>query len=50
MDPNAIGRGVHGYSSFLGAQPDASRVIRRLFVHDLSPNPMGTRLELEWPI
>ena len=43
MDPNVIGRGVHGYSSFLGDR-STSPVIRRLFVRDLTPETHGNAI------
>ncbi|PYI86365.1 MAG: hypothetical protein DME26_09135, partial [Verrucomicrobia bacterium] len=41
MDPNVTGRGVHGYSSFLGQKAMAGPVIRRIFVRDLAPETHG---------
>src|SRR5438477_999097 len=40
MDPNIVGRGIHGYSSALS---DRSRkpIVRRLFVRDLTPETHG---------
>ena len=43
MDPNVIGRGVHGYSSLLGDR-SASPVIRRLLVRDLTPETHGNAI------
>jgi len=41
MDPNIIGRGVHGYSSLLGHRPARGPTIRRLFVRELTPETHG---------
>ncbi|MEW6306534.1 MAG: lactate racemase domain-containing protein [Verrucomicrobiota bacterium] len=44
LDPNVVGRSVHGYSSLLA---DASRMapaIRRLFVRDLTPETHGNAI------
>ncbi|MBI4660395.1 MAG: DUF2088 domain-containing protein [Verrucomicrobia bacterium] len=41
MDPNIIGRGIHGYSSFLGNQTQAGPNIRRIFVQELTPETHG---------
>src|ERR1041385_86208 len=41
MDPNVIGRGVHGYSSLLGQKNKTGPTIRRLFVGDLTPEAHG---------
>jgi hypothetical protein len=43
MDPNVIGRWVHGYSSMLGNR-DASPVIRRIFVRGLTPETHGNAI------
>lgn len=43
MDPNIIGRGVHGYSTFLG-QKEGSPVVRRIFVRDLTPETHGNAI------
>ena len=43
MDPNVIGRGVHGYSSLLGDR-SLTPVIRRLFVRDLTPESHGNAI------
>ena len=43
MDPNVIGRGVHGYSSLRG-EPGAAPAIRRLFVRDLTPESHGNAI------
>ena len=40
MDPNVIGRGVHGYSSLLSDR-SLTPVIRRLFVRELTPETHG---------
>jgi hypothetical protein len=40
MDPNVIGRGVHGYTSLLSDR-STTPVIRRLFVRDLTPETHG---------
>lgn len=41
MDPNVIGRGVHGYSSSLAERPPEGPVIWRIFVRELSPGSYG---------
>ena len=41
MDPNVIGRGVHGYSSSLAERPPAGPVIWRIFARELSPDSYG---------
>ncbi|MSU21047.1 MAG: DUF2088 domain-containing protein [Pedosphaera sp.] len=41
MDPNITGRGVHGYSSFLGNKDQSKPRIRRIFVRDLTPETHG---------
>lgn len=40
MDPNVIGRGIHGYSALLGERGN-SPSIRRIFVRDLTPESHG---------
>jgi hypothetical protein len=40
MDPNVIGRSIHGYSTLLGDR-SFSPVIRRIFVRDLTPETHG---------
>lgn len=44
MDPNVIGRGVHGYSSELMRVGQASPFIRRLFARDLTPETHGNAI------
>ena len=44
MDPNIIGREVHGYSTLFEAQRKLSPVIRRLFVRDLTPETHGNAI------
>lgn len=46
MDPNIIGRGVHGYSSFLGQKDQPSPRIKRIFVRDLTPETHGNAIGL----
>jgi hypothetical protein len=41
MDPNVIGRGVHGYSSLLKDRNQDSPAVRRLFVRELTPESHG---------
>ncbi len=41
MDPNIIGRGVHGYSSFLGQRNLPPPRSKRIFVRDLTPETHG---------
>lgn len=43
MDPNIIGRTVHGYSSFLGERR-SSPVIRRIFARELTPETHGNAI------
>jgi hypothetical protein len=43
MDPNVIGRGVHGYSSLL-SDHSTKPVIRRLLVRDLTPETHGNAI------
>jgi hypothetical protein len=40
MDPNVIGRSIHGYSSLLGDR-SSQPVIRRIFVRELTPETHG---------
>jgi hypothetical protein len=44
MDPNIIGRGVHGYSSFLGQKDGPPPRIKRIFVRDLTPETHGNAI------
>lgn len=44
MDPNIIGRGVHGYLSSLGNQHHLTPFIRRLFVRGLTPETHGNAI------
>lgn len=44
MDTNIIGRGVHGYSSFLGEKSQSSITISRIFVRDLTPETNGNAI------
>src|SRR5207253_277749 len=44
MDPNVTGRWVHGYSSSLGPDNQASPLIRRIFVRDLTPETHGNAI------
>ena len=44
MDPNVTGRWVHGYSSSLGPDNQASPMIRRIFVRDLTPETHGNAI------
>ena len=44
MDPNIIGRGVHGYSSFLGQKDAPAPRIKRIFVRDLTPETHGNAI------
>lgn len=41
MDPNVIGRSVHGYSSFLGQKWPEGPIIRRIFVREMTPETHG---------
>jgi len=43
MDPNIIGRGVHGYSTHFAEQPDSPR-IKRIMVRDLSAESHGNAI------
>lgn len=40
MDPNVVGRGIHGYSSLLGDR-GTRPVVRRIFVRELTPETHG---------
>jgi hypothetical protein len=40
MDPNVIGRSIHGYSSLL-SERSSKPVVRRIFVRDLTPETHG---------
>jgi hypothetical protein len=44
MDPNIIGRGVHGYSSFLGQKNLPAPRIKRIFVRDLTAETHGNAI------
>jgi hypothetical protein len=44
MDPNVVGRGVHGYSSFLGQKNLPPPRIKRIFVRDLTPETHGNAI------
>jgi hypothetical protein len=44
MDPNVTGRWVHGYSTSLGSENQASPMIRRIFVRDLTPETHGNAI------
>jgi len=44
MDPNIIGRGVHGYVSHLGKDSQTTPCIRRIFVRDLTPETHGNAI------
>lgn len=44
MDPNIIGRGVHGYVSSLGNRAHPTPVIGRIFVRDLTPETHGNAI------
>ncbi len=46
MDPNIIGRSVHGYSSFLGDTTRATPAIHRIFVRGLTPETHGNAIGL----
>lgn len=43
MDPNVVGRGVHGYTSMLSDR-STNPVIRRLFVRELTPETHGNAI------
>jgi hypothetical protein len=40
MDPNVIGRSIHGYSSLLG-ESTSKPLVRRIFVRELTPETHG---------
>jgi hypothetical protein len=44
MDPNVIGRSVHGYSSALPRGPRPAPFIRRIFARDLTPETHGNAI------
>jgi hypothetical protein len=44
MDPNITGRGVHGYSSFLGQKNLPAPRIKRIFVRELTPETHGNAI------
>jgi len=44
MDPNVIGRSIHGYSSMLGRDGRPAPFIRRIFVRDLTPETHGNAI------
>lgn len=44
MDPNIIGRGVHGYSSLLGQRNVPPPRIKRIFVRDLTAESHGNAI------
>ena len=44
MDPNIIGREVHGYSTLFDAQRHLKPVIRRIFVRDVTPESHGNAI------
>jgi hypothetical protein len=44
MDPNVIGRGVHGYSSALPRDQRPAPFVRRIFVRDLTPETHGNAI------
>ena len=44
MDPNIIGREVHGYSTLFEAQRRLTPVIRRLFVREVTPESHGNAI------
>ena len=46
MDPNVIGRGVHGYTSELGRGGRRAPFIRRIFLRDLTPETHGNAIGL----
>lgn len=46
MDPNVIGRTVHGYSSHLINRPKDPPVILRIFVRELTPESHGNAIGL----
>jgi len=46
MDPNIVGRAIHGYSSALSDQ-SRKPTIRRLFVRELTPETHGNGIGME---
>jgi hypothetical protein len=44
MDPNIIGREVHGYSTSFEAQKRLTPIIRRIFVRDVTPETLGNAI------
>jgi hypothetical protein len=44
MDPNIIGREVHGYSTLFDAQRHLKPVIRRIYVRDITPETLGNAI------
>ena len=44
LDPNVTGRWVHGYSTSLASDNQASPMIRRIFVRDLTPETHGNAI------
>jgi hypothetical protein len=44
LDPNIVGRGVHGYSSFLGQKDLPPPRIKRIFVRELTPETHGNAI------
>ena len=44
MDPNVIGRSVHGYNSLLNATNDGPPFVRRIYVRDLTPETHGNAI------
>jgi hypothetical protein len=44
MDPNVIGRSIHGYSSMLGRDDRPAPFIRRIFVRGLTPETHGNAI------
>jgi hypothetical protein len=44
MDPNVIGRSIHGYSTMLGREGRPAPFIRRIFVRDLTPETHGNAI------
>ncbi|HEY3899874.1 MAG TPA: lactate racemase domain-containing protein [Chthoniobacter sp.] len=44
MDPNVIGRSIHGYSSMLGREDRPAPFIRRIFVRGLTPETHGNAI------
>lgn len=44
MDPNVIGRGVHGYSAALLREDRPAPFIRRIFARDLTPETHGNAI------